>query len=104
MHTTPEDHKAAIIAWFSKAFIKKYDIGQIEHTGRLWRKNTQAMLEEEVIDFISYVFTRREQIDEATLLLEKALFTDAYITREKVLQAYYTLYYGNPEGIPEKDK
>ena len=115
MYKTPGEHKEAIMSWFNKAFVKKYDVGQIEHDGRLWNKNTQDMLEEEAIDFISYVFTRREQVNKATLLLEKALFTDGLLamlktstvsdnTYTKIKRAYYLLQYGNVDGILEKDK
>ena len=104
MYKTPEDHITAIISWFSKAFTAKYSAGQIEHTGRLWKKNTQDMLEEEALDFISYVFTRREQVNDATKILERALFIDSTCTRDDVLKAYYLLQYGNAEGTLERDK
>lgn len=103
-YKTPKDHKEAIVKWFSKAFNTKYDIGQSEHEGRLWNKNTQPMLEEEAIDFISYIFTRREQVNEAIKLLEKILFVIPNPTRDETLEVYYLLQYGNIEGKLERDK
>lgn len=104
MYKTAEEHKAGILKEFNKAFNLKYDVGQIQHLGRLWAKNTQSMLEEEAIDFIAYLYTRRDQVSEATKIAEKSLFVDSEITREKFLQVYYLLQYGNKEGTLEEDR
>ena len=105
-YDTPEDHKNALIDDFTDKWIAKYDKGQKEHGGRLWRKNCRSMLEEEVLDFVSYVGVMLPQLDEVENLLEQALYQinrDPGIARDKIKAALNVLRIGNKEGRYEEE-
>lgn len=98
---TPEDHRDYILDEFSRLFKAKYLVGQTQHGGRLWRKSVRDMAKEEVLDFVSYVFTDHAQIDNAKQLLYTAIETSSW---QYVTQAFNILEYGNIEGALEEDK
>lgn len=72
-YTSPEEHRDALAREFEEAFKAKYDKGQAEHGGRLWRKNCAGMLLEEVLDFWAYARTMEAQRQAAVSLLQEAL-------------------------------
>lgn len=103
---TPADHVLRIASWFISHMAKKYEKGQAEHGGRLWRKNTLNMLRDEIIDLPVYFEVLEAQHARAITLLAVAI---AEMTDEKtigdgsVIEAYNILEYGNPEGELEED-
>lgn len=55
------EHRERILAMFTAEFRKKYDAGQKEHGGQLWKD--RDVFEEavsEVIDLVAYLYTYRE--------------------------------------------
>lgn len=69
---TPEGHKKSISDRWTKAFNAKYDQGQREHGGNLWEKPTLDAAIEEALDLPAYLYTLRDQLDEAISNLEAA--------------------------------
>lgn len=70
---SPEEHRESIVEEFSAAYREKYNRGQAEHGGNLWRKDNLSFAKEEVLDFASYVFTADWQRRKALRLLELAV-------------------------------
>jgi len=99
--SSSEDHRDAILNEFNQLYKEKYAKGQAEHGGRLWRKSVRAMAKEEVLDFVSYMFTDHAQIDNVIKLLKHGIKTSDW---GLVVQAYNILECGNPEGYREEDK
>lgn len=104
---TPADHILRIAAWFISHMTKKYEIGQAEHGGRLWRKNTLKMLRDEIIDLPVYFEVLEKQHEEALELLGIVVsdIPEVYRTEHetRIVQAYNILKFGNPEGELEED-
>lgn len=98
---TNEDHIERVIDNFTTAYRRKYYKGAEEHGGRLWRKNTRAMLVDEVLDFVSYVDCIIEQDREAAKLLRTALDANDWGYVERALSV---LEVGNADGVPEVDR
>jgi hypothetical protein len=71
-YKTPEDQKKDIIKTVTDLFGAKYDKGQIEHGGHLWEKPVMGELVNEALDFLSYVFTMRYQLEQVKELLAQA--------------------------------
>lgn len=70
MDALHEAHVSRILTRFNAALRAKYEKGQQEHGGNLWQKS--GMIDfaiEEVIDLAVYLYTLKEQMEEA----EKAL-------------------------------
>lgn len=62
---TPEQiaHRDRVIARFTAQFSKKYEAGQKEHGGDMWKKpGMLAHAIEEVIDLVAYLFTLEDQL------------------------------------------
>lgn len=62
MNTEHEAHVTRILTRFNADLRAKYEVGQQEHGGELWRK--QGMLEQayaEAIDLVVYLATALEQ-------------------------------------------
>jgi len=100
---TPKQHIEDIINEFSTLAKKKYNKGQKEHGGKLWRKPVVNEVMSEAIDFIIYVSTMLKQIETAKTYLKEFLDEGIQInsSSDKVLYAFNTLEYGNPEGKNE---
>lgn len=96
-----EDHINQILEELSNKFREKYTRGQIEHGGRLWKKNTDTFLEEEILDFISYTYTRKYQLSLVKNLLYQALAMENW---DGVRWAINVLEVGNAEGEREEEK
>lgn len=59
-----KNHVESILAWVNKELPAKYEKGQLEHGGDLWRKSgIDKMMGEEVIDFIVYHVTLAQQLE-----------------------------------------
>lgn len=54
---TPKEHRDVLADEFVTAFKAKYDKGQAEHGGELYRKDCSAFAEEEILDFWAYIKT-----------------------------------------------
>jgi len=96
-----EEHQAAISSRFEKDFESKYEIGQRQHSGRLWRKSTFPMLKEEAIDFISYLYTLEDHLLDVKVLLSNAMADGDWAL---VGEAFNILVEGNAEGRKEEDR
>jgi len=69
-YETPRQHREHLIDTFTEAYREKYDKGQQEHGGQLWKKDTTGFMLEEVLDFWSYAKVATDQRDEAIAILE----------------------------------
>lgn len=92
-----------IANWISEAVREKYERGQREHGGDLFRKSVLPHLVEEVVDLVVYVAVLQEQITKIEMLCE--LGSVAY---EGDKQAFLTaicnlITKGNMEGIDETE-
>jgi len=58
---TPDSHKQEITDDFTLDSQKKYELGQKEHGGKLWRKPTIHFMGEEILDQWAYYHVLREQ-------------------------------------------
>lgn len=70
MDARHEEHLQRILSRFNRELAEKYRKGQAEHGGNLWQKS--GMLDyaiEEVLDLAVYLYTLKEQCEEA----EKAI-------------------------------
>ena len=66
-----ENHLENLKGEVTSRLDSKYRTGQKEHGGRMWEKPGQlSCLEDELVDFISYFYTAKEQM--------QAQFPDAY--------------------------
>jgi len=95
-------HREQLVEQFAAAFRAKYDAGQREHGGRVWRKPN--MLREgthEILDLWVYLKT-----EEAQKCLVRRLLADAMASNDwgAVAEAYNVLTAGNPEGEREEDR
>ena len=106
---TSKEHFDNICSWFKQEGWKKYFRGQVQHSGRLWRKSTLKMLKEEVIDMLVYFHVLQEHHETALDYLALALadwddnfYLDSIMPN--VRNAYNILEFGNPEGILEEEK
>jgi hypothetical protein len=111
---TPEDHMNRISAWFTLFMQAKYEAGQKEHGGKLWRKNVVHAMKDEVIDMVVYFEVLEGQYRKAVQELEHAMeiigeferddFTDrTEEIHDAVKFAYNVLVYGNRDGELEED-
>ncbi len=100
-YSKPEDHKQDIIKTVTTLFSTKYDKGQQEHGGHLWEKPVMGELVNEALDFLSYVFTMRYQLENVKTLLNKAAAQKG--CPMEVSQAINILEKGNIEGASKKD-
>lgn len=103
---TQADHILRIAAWFISHMSRKYEKGQVQHGGRLWRKNTLHMLRDEIIDLPVYFEVLEQNHEEAKHCLKVAIdymVDEKTIGDESVIQAYNLLEYGNTEGEQEED-
>lgn len=96
-----EDHQRAIVDKFGSEFLKKYEAGQHQHGGRLWKKPTLPMLKEEAIDFVSYLYTLEDQLIDVKTLLSQGMADGDWAL---VGEAFNILLFGNEEGRKEEDR
>jgi len=97
---TWEEHQNYILARFGANFKFKYEVGQKEHGGRLWKKAPFNMLKDEAVDFISYVYTLENHLNDVTSLLTNAIVAEDWAL---VGDALNVLQVGNEEGRMEED-
>lgn len=97
---TNNDHIEYILGKVNELFPPKYLDGAARHRGKLWRKNSDDFLTEEILDFLSYHFTGIEQKLESIAKLDAALEASDW---GMVIEARNILTIGNPEGIPEEE-
>lgn len=101
---TPQDHKERIISWFTEKWSKKYDNGQVEHGGKLWRKQCLPFLVEEMLDFFSYVAVLAPQLLMAAQAADEASTKCTCSARHDIRKVANLLSIGNEEGVPEEDR
>ena len=70
MSMTPEQeqHLARLKSRLTTLLDAKYRLGQREHGGNLWRKKILPEVLAETVDFVSYVLTLEEQVEEIKTL------------------------------------
>lgn len=95
---TGEQHAEYIADAARDAIFKKYNAGQKEHGGKLWRKVVTPHILEEAIDQIVYVLTLRDQLRAAESKLALGLATKDW---QMVEEAHSILACGNPDGGEE---
>ena len=103
---TPKQHMERICNWFKIAGTKKYNRGQAEHGGKLWRKPALKLLGDEILDIPIYFRVLEEQQEEVLDQLQMALAAghDLAVITMHIRNAYNILKIGNKEGITEEEK
>ncbi len=106
---TPREHFKVICSWFEYVGWKKYEKGQVEHSGKLWKKATLKMLSEEIIDMLVYFHVLKEHHETALDHLALALADwDDDCNLDSIMphvrKAYNILEFGNEEGAAEEEK
>jgi hypothetical protein len=102
-YQSPGEHIANIIAKLPQRFLNKYDMGQEEHGGKLWRKQCLVQLEEELIDALIYFKVIQHQVELARHVLMDAM-TDKISYEDAVDMAYNILEWGNVWGNPSGEE
>lgn len=101
------DHMQDISEWFTPRMMAKYEAGQKEHGGKLWRKTTLIPMEEEIIDFAVYYFTHKMQMLKLFSLLNELLYDldegDTVSASQSAMMALNLLTTGNEEGEKEEE-
>ena len=98
-YNTWEDHASRITNRVSRDIFLKYDAGQREHGGQLWRKRMMGQVRAEALDLIVYIETLDDQL--AKILADSYdPDLDSASFRRRVQNI---LEYGNPEGIEEEE-
>lgn len=98
-----QHHLDDIVVELARLVRVKYERGQREHGGRLWRKPQLERLTDEVLDLAVYTFTLRDQHQRAIEELRKGLnartdqFAYAYVC-DGARRALNILTKGNPDG------
>jgi hypothetical protein len=65
----------------------KYKKGQKEHGGNIWEKaGMLANAEDESTDFIVYLYTLREQLEEAYALLQRETYPQAITKAREIIE------------------
>lgn len=103
---TPESHKEEITDDFTTESQKKYDVGQKEHGGKLWKKPTIHFMGEEILDQWAYYHVLREQwaLVESLLADEiKRVGDQGLPIPEKLREAHNIMKTGNKKGEQLKD-
>ena len=103
---TPERHIDKVTVDFSTECREKYENGQKEHGGELWRKPVAGMIGEEIVDQWVYYHVLREQINTVKQLLQKEILrttNGGEDVSDNLAKAYNILEYGNPEGEKTSD-
>lgn len=76
-----EEHKNCVVAYASDEIRIKYQQGQEEHGGELWKKGLDTLLvpqlRAEALDLIVYTDVIRDQISEIRNICNRAVSTDA---------------------------
>jgi RecJ-like exonuclease len=99
-----ENHAADVVATLSTAILRKYQAGQSEHGGKLWRKPMLRHLVAEAVDLNVYLMTHIEQIQIVRELLRKALNKNhAESIKSVVQEALNMLETGNLDGVEEEE-
>jgi hypothetical protein len=73
MTVDQEHHLAHVKRWIIERIDPKYRKGQAEHGGDLWTKPTLPMMIEETTDFVVYIETLEQQLQEIHDDLQNAL-------------------------------
>ncbi len=98
---TGEKHAVYIADEARKAIFEKYNAGQKEHGGKLWRKVITPHILEEAIDQIVYILTLRDQLRAAESKLALGLATRDW---QMVEEGHSILATGNPDGGQEEER
>ncbi len=92
---TPESHVAEITRELDVKLKDKYTKGQQEHGGYLWNKNTLPMMEEELIDQITYLHVHQKHIKTVIALLSNGINNGCWYD---VQAAFNVLTQGHQNG------
>lgn len=80
-------HLREIEAGIVRRLDAKYRKGQKEHGGNIWEKSGMlANAEDESTDFIVYLHTLREQLQEAAALLKRDRYPDAVAKAREIIE------------------
>lgn len=71
-HTSPAEHRDYLNKKFVELNGPKYDRGQAEHGGELYKKDCSAFMLEEVSDFWNYTVTEADNKKRVMKILEQA--------------------------------
>ncbi len=86
MTEAQEAHLDGIKGRTSVALDRKYRKGQAEHGGNLWRKpGVFSMLDAEVIDFVVYADTLRQQLEDVLALMKDGQHATAFQRLDGIL-------------------
>lgn len=81
------DHLRIIEASFIRRLDAKYRKGQKEHGGNIWEKaGMLANAEDECTDFVVYIHTLREQLEEAHALLKRETYPQAIAKAREIIE------------------
>lgn len=96
-------HCNMILSKWRGRIMPKYNAGQVEHGGRLWRKPMTDAITDEITDLMVYWDTHLEQHDDVKDQLQYALGALPYdhIAFPYVRRALNIILYGNEDGNME---
>lgn len=95
----PYEHRDKIALDFAALVRKKYDQGQKEHGGELWRKPVLFFMVEEVVDMAVYMMTILEQVDQIREHCELGMKHTEEEHSHRLFESIKSiLEVGNPEG------
>lgn len=102
-----EQHSDMMAADFAYLMRRKYEAGQKQHGGKLWRKPMLAHMRAEIVDLVNYFLTHEAQVAQAIEILEKFLVSlhiepELYSTCNAG-RALNVLKYGNEDGEFEEE-
>ena len=81
------EHLKIIEATFMRRLDAKYRKGQKEHGGNIWEKaGMLANAEDECTDFVVYIHTLREQLEEAYALLKRDNYPHAVSKAREIIE------------------
>jgi hypothetical protein len=97
-------HAAFMETEMVRGMRRKYEAGQAEHGGKLWRKPMLAHMFAEIIDLANYYLTHLSQVTRTKVLLDQAIETRDSAYRLKLLwKARNMLIHGNEDGEEEEE-
>jgi len=105
-YATSQQHRDEVLERFRSRASAKYDAGQAEHGGRLWRKPVLHMLRDEISDLPFYYDVLEEQQQVVLDHLFSARLTIPRDTPgwEHIKAAMNVLEFGNAEGRSEEER
>ncbi len=93
-YASPDDHLRALINDIAGDMTLKYERGQREHGGELWRKECLQNAYQEALDLLTYLKTLKGQMGDAMILASVGMLRGC----EACMAIYNMLTCGNIEG------